>query len=146
MWKRTRPPHTRSTNTLVAVNAKDLRDDTPNSRFAILVRVEDEDEDEENVAKVRRLGVDQVISPSTLGGRLLAEQAVELGEGRRDRRTRPERSRSGSPAVASVRPAANGAQSGAASRRGAVAYSADRCQPLMEPIITPQRNRRPSLR
>ena len=69
-----------STNTLVAVNAKDLRDDTPNSRFAILVRVEDE----ENVAKVRRLGVDQVISPSTLGGRLLAEQAVELGGARRE--------------------------------------------------------------
>ena len=69
-----------STNTLVAVNAKDLRDDTPNARFAILVRVEDE----ENVAKVRRLGVDQVISPSTLGGRLLAEQAVELGGARRE--------------------------------------------------------------
>ena len=31
--------------------------------------------------KVRRLGVDQVISPSTLGGRLLAEQAVNLGAG-----------------------------------------------------------------
>ena len=61
-----------STNTLVAVNAKDLRDDTPNARFAILVRIEDE----ENVDKVRRLGVDQVISPSTLGGRLLAQQAV----------------------------------------------------------------------
>jgi voltage-gated potassium channel len=64
-----------STNTLVAVNAKDLRDATPNARFAILVRIEDE----ENVEKVRRLGVDQVISPSTLGGRLLAEQAVNLG-------------------------------------------------------------------
>ena len=64
-----------STNTLVAVNAKDLRDATSNARFAILVRIEDE----ENVDKVRRLGVDQVISPSTLGGRLLAEQAVELG-------------------------------------------------------------------
>ena len=61
-----------STNTLVAVNAKDLRDATPNARFAILVRIEDE----ENVDKVRRLGVDQVISPSTLGGRLLAQQAV----------------------------------------------------------------------
>ncbi len=61
-----------STNTLVAVNAKDLRDATPNARFAILVRIEDE----ENVDKVRRLGVDQVISPSTLGGRLLAKQAL----------------------------------------------------------------------
>ena len=64
-----------SMNTLVAVNAKDLRDATPDVSFAILVRIEDE----ENVDKVRRLGVDQVISPSTLGGRLLAEQAVELG-------------------------------------------------------------------
>ncbi len=61
-----------STNTLVAVNAKDLRDANPGSGFAILVRIEDE----ENVEKVRRLGVDQVISPSTLGGRLLAQQAV----------------------------------------------------------------------
>ena len=61
-----------STNTLVAVNAKDLRDANPGTGFAILVRIEDE----ENVEKVRRLGVDQVISPSTLGGRLLAQQAV----------------------------------------------------------------------
>ena len=66
-----------STNTLVAVNAKDLRDATPNARFAILVRIEDE----ENVDKVRRLGVDQVISPSTLGGRLLAKQAVSPDAG-----------------------------------------------------------------
>ena len=64
-----------SMNTLVAVNAKDLRDDRPEVHCAILVRIEDE----ENVDKVRRLGVDQVISPSTLGGRLLAERAVELG-------------------------------------------------------------------
>ena len=62
-----------SMNTLAAVNAKDLRDDTPSARFAILVRIEDE----ENVEKVRKLGVDQVISPSTLGGRLLASRAVE---------------------------------------------------------------------
>ena len=40
-------------------------------------------EDEESVDTVRRLGVDKVISPSTLGGRLLAEQAVELTESRR---------------------------------------------------------------
>ena len=65
-------------NTLVAVNAKDLRDSTPHVRFAILVRIEDE----ESVDTVRRLGVDKVISPSTLGGRLLAEQAVELTESR----------------------------------------------------------------
>ena len=66
-----------STNTLVAVNANDLRDATPNAGFAILVRIEDE----ENVDKVRRLGVDQVISPSTLGGRLLAQQAVSPDAG-----------------------------------------------------------------
>ena len=64
-----------SMNTLVAVNAKDLRDDRPEVHYAILARIEDE----ENVEKVRRLGVDQVISPSTLGGRMLAEQALELG-------------------------------------------------------------------
>ncbi len=67
-----------SMNTLVAVNAKDLRDSLPRSQFAILVRIEDE----ENVEKVHRLGVDEVISPSTLGGRLLAEHAVKLGESR----------------------------------------------------------------
>ena len=65
-----------SMNTLVAVNAKDLRDDTPGAEFAILVRIEDE----ENVEKVRKLGVDQVISPSTLGGRLLASRAVESAD------------------------------------------------------------------
>ena len=63
-------------NTLVAVNAKDLRETTPHARFAILVRIEDE----ASVDTVRRLEVDKVISPSTLGGRLLAEQAVELTE------------------------------------------------------------------
>jgi voltage-gated potassium channel len=67
-----------SMNTLAAVNAKDLRDDTPRARFAILGRIEDE----ENVDKVRKLGVDQVISPSTLGGRLLAARAVELADER----------------------------------------------------------------
>ena len=66
-------------NTLVAVNAKDLRDTTPQVQFAILVRIEDE----ESVDTVRRLGVDKVISPSTLGGRLLAEHAVDLTESRR---------------------------------------------------------------
>ena len=66
-----------SMNTLTAVNAKDVRDDTPGARFAILVRIEDE----ENVDKVRKLGVDQVISPSTLGGRLLASRAVESADG-----------------------------------------------------------------
>ena len=65
-----------SMNTLVAVNAKHLRDSLPRARFAILVRIEDE----ENVEKVRLLGVDEVISPSTLGGRLLAKRAAELGE------------------------------------------------------------------
>ena len=67
-----------SMNTLVAVNAKHLRDSLPRARFAILVRIEDE----ENVEKVRLLGVDEVISPSTLGGRLLAKRAAELGQPR----------------------------------------------------------------
>ena len=65
-----------SMNTLVAVNAKDVRDDATSAQFAILVRIEDE----ENVDKVRKLGVDQVISPSTLGGRLLASRAVESAQ------------------------------------------------------------------
>ena len=66
-----------STNTLVAVNAKDLRNATLNAEFAILVRIEDE----ENVDKLRRLGVDQVISPSTLGGWLIEKQAVNPNAG-----------------------------------------------------------------
>ena len=45
-------------NTLVAVNAKDLGDTTPQVRFATLVRIEDE----ESVDTGRRLGVDKVIS------------------------------------------------------------------------------------
>jgi voltage-gated potassium channel len=63
-----------SMNTLVAVTAKELRDEAK-SRFRIVVRVEDE----ENVEKVQRLGADEVISPSTLGGRMMATRAVETG-------------------------------------------------------------------
>ena len=61
-----------SVNTLIAITAKALRDEVK-GRFRIVVRVEDE----ENVEKVQRLGADDVISPSTLGGRLMATRAVE---------------------------------------------------------------------
>lgn len=62
-----------SVNTLVAITAKELREEAADRRFRIVVRVEDE----ENVEKVRRLGADEVISPSTLGGRLMATKAIE---------------------------------------------------------------------
>lgn len=63
-----------SVNTLIAITAKALRDEVK-GRFRIVVRVEDE----ENVEKVQRLGADEVISPSTLGGRMMATRAVEAG-------------------------------------------------------------------
>ncbi|MFO7898965.1 MAG: NAD-binding protein, partial [Planctomycetota bacterium] len=61
-----------SVNTLVALTAKELRDATKGARFRIVARVEDE----ENIDKVRRVGADEVISPSTLGGRAMARKAV----------------------------------------------------------------------
>ena len=62
-----------ATNTLVALTARDLRDHNELNRFRIVVRIEDE----ENIEKVRQVGADEVISPSTLGGRMMAAQAVE---------------------------------------------------------------------
>ena len=60
-----------SVNTLVAITARELRD-AVGGKFRIVVRVEDE----ENVEKVRRVGADEAISPSTLGGRMMATKAV----------------------------------------------------------------------
>ena len=63
-----------SVNTLVAVTAKEYRDKVRDADFRIIVRVEEE----ENVEKVQRIGIDEVISPSTMGGRLMANRALEL--------------------------------------------------------------------
>lgn len=62
-----------ATNTLIAITARNLREQDENFDFRILVRVENE----ENVAKVRNIGVDDVISPSTLGGRMIAGHAID---------------------------------------------------------------------
>lgn len=62
-----------SVNTLIAVTAKEYRDKVDTADFRIIVRVEEE----ENVQKVQRIGVDEVISPSTMGGRLMASRALE---------------------------------------------------------------------
>jgi voltage-gated potassium channel len=59
-------------NMLIAVTARELRD-KEGGKFRILVRVEDE----ENIEKARRIGADEVISPSTMGGRMLAARAVD---------------------------------------------------------------------
>ncbi|MDA0333840.1 MAG: NAD-binding protein [bacterium] len=61
-----------ATNILIAITARNLREAAQHYRFRILVRVEHE----ENVAKVLQIGVDDVISPSTLGGRLIAGRAM----------------------------------------------------------------------
>ena len=63
-----------STNTLIAVTAREYREACEGCDFRIVVRVEDE----ENVEKVQHVGADEVISPSTMGGRLMAVSA--LGE------------------------------------------------------------------
>ena len=62
-----------STNTLIAVTARDIRDSVEGCHYRIVVRVEDE----ENIQKVKHVGADEVISPSTLGGRLMATKALE---------------------------------------------------------------------
>ncbi len=61
-----------ATNTLIALTARSLRDGDGGHSFRIIVRVEDE----ENIEKVQRIGADEVISPSTLGGRMMAEKAL----------------------------------------------------------------------
>ena len=63
-----------SVNTLVALTASEYRKTSKGSAFRIIVRVEEEG----NIEKVRNAGADEVISPSTIGGRLMAKRA--LGE------------------------------------------------------------------
>lgn len=65
-----------ATNTLVALTARAMREAEEHHDFRIVVRIENE----ENVAKVRGLGVDEIISPSTLGGRLMAQRAIGVAE------------------------------------------------------------------
>ena len=62
-----------SLNILVAVTARELREKYKDSRFRIVVRIENE----ENIDKIRHLGADEVVSPSTMGGRLMAKKATE---------------------------------------------------------------------
>jgi len=60
-----------ATNMLVAVTARELRDSHAKTDFRIVVRIEDE----ENIEKARRVGADEVVSPSTLGGELMVARA-----------------------------------------------------------------------
>jgi voltage-gated potassium channel len=62
-----------SVNTLIALTASEYRKAHGGADFRIIVRVEDEG----NVEKVRHVGADEVISPSTMGGRLMAQRAVD---------------------------------------------------------------------
>ena len=61
-----------SLNMLIAVTAREIRDETKRPRPRIIVRIEDE----ENVPKALRVGADEVISPSTIGGQLIARKAL----------------------------------------------------------------------
>jgi voltage-gated potassium channel len=60
-----------SENILVAVTAKELRDARPKCTARIVVRIEDE----ENIQKALRVGADDVVSPSTLGGQQMVARA-----------------------------------------------------------------------
>ncbi len=62
-----------SDNLLIAVTAVQCRESSKGNRFRVIVRVEDE----ENVRKAERVGADEVISPSTMAGRLMAARALE---------------------------------------------------------------------
>jgi len=62
-----------SVNTMIALTAAEYRKTLKGARFRIIVRVEDEG----NIKKVRQVGADEVISPSTMGGRLMAQKAIE---------------------------------------------------------------------
>ena len=62
-----------SVNILIAITAKEFRDTVEGCRARIVVRVESE----ESIAKAGQVGADEVISPSTSAGRLMAKRAVE---------------------------------------------------------------------
>jgi len=68
-----------ATNMLVAITAKTVREAHPKAHFPIIIRVEDE----ENIEKARRVGADEVVSPSTLAGQLMASKVAAVG-GRAD--------------------------------------------------------------
>ena len=61
-----------ATNTLITITARDLRDGPDHGQFRIIARAEDE----ENIDKLLHVGADEVISPSTLGGRMMADKAL----------------------------------------------------------------------
>ena len=61
-----------SVNLLIAITAKALRDTAKGCRCRIIVRIEDE----ENVKKATGVGADEVVSPSTIAGRLMVAQAL----------------------------------------------------------------------
>jgi voltage-gated potassium channel len=62
-----------SVNTLIALTASEYRKQMADCRFRIIARVEDEG----NIEKVRHVGADEVISPSTMGGRMMAKVAAD---------------------------------------------------------------------
>jgi len=62
-----------SLNILIAITAREMRQQAEGARFRALVRVEDE----ENIDKARGVGGGEVISPSTSAGRLMASEAIE---------------------------------------------------------------------
>lgn len=64
---------TDSHNLLIAITAKEMRDEAKSQKPRILVRIEDE----ENIPKAMRVGADEVISPSTIGGQLIAQKVIE---------------------------------------------------------------------
>jgi voltage-gated potassium channel len=61
-----------SVNAMITLTAREYRNKTEGASFQIVVRVEDEG----NIEKVRHAGADEVISPSTMGGRLMAKRAA----------------------------------------------------------------------
>jgi voltage-gated potassium channel len=61
-----------SENLLIAITAREMRDGTKRQKPRIIVRIEDE----ENIPKALRVGADEVISPSTIGGQLIARKVV----------------------------------------------------------------------
>ena len=62
-----------SVNILIAITAREMLQSAKGPRFRIVVRVENE----ENIDKAKRAGADDVVSPSTLGGRQMALSAAE---------------------------------------------------------------------
>lgn len=68
-------------NVMIALAAADFKREQHVCRFRILVRIEDA----EHIRKLEAIGVDEVLSPGIIVGKLIAERVLHMGKSCKDR-------------------------------------------------------------